>query len=317
MSVVRSKRGESEMEFLHTARELEMYSIRKCTNFPKRFTFYLNQPIANISTRIYENVKKANSIFPTNQHEVQMRRDYLLKANAELFNLVSQIEVAHEMFGLEPNVMSFWSELIEKEIRLIKAVVRKEFTDERLIQIIEHFIDAFGDVGLGLGSQISQTFALTAANRLDHYIKEVLHIKHYARYMDDGYLIHPSKEYLKKCLASIEQICDMLHLKLNKKKTQIVKLTHGFTFLKVKFRITESGKIIKKVYHRSVTKMRQKLKSFYRLYCDKVMTISDVYASVQSWFAYTKNFNAYRTRRSVGALYDRLFVFNIQKEELI
>lgn len=126
MSVVRSKRGESEVEFLHTARELEMYSIRKCVNFPKRFTFYLSQPIASIATRIYENVKKANSIYPTNQHEAQMRRDYLLTANAELFNLVSQVEVAHEMFGLEPNVMAYWSEIIEKEVRLVKALMKKD-----------------------------------------------------------------------------------------------------------------------------------------------------------------------------------------------
>lgn len=126
MSVVRSKRGESEVEFLHTARELEMYSIRKCVNFPKRFTFYLSQPIASIATRIYENVKKANSIYPTNHHEAQMRRDYLLTANAELFNLVSQVEVAHEMFGLEPNVMAYWSEIIEKEVRLVKALMKKD-----------------------------------------------------------------------------------------------------------------------------------------------------------------------------------------------
>lgn len=199
---------------------------------------------------------------------------------------------------------------------LIKSVVHREYSDERLIQTIEHFIDAFGNVGLGLGSQISQTFALAAANRLDHYIKEVLHIKHHARYMDDGYLIHPSKEYLKKCLASIEQICGLLHLKLNTKKTQIVKLTHGFTFLKVKFYLTDSGKVIKKICHGSVTRMRHKLKAFHRLYCNKVMTAQDVYASVQSWFAYTKNFNAYRTRRCMGALYDRMFIFNLDKEEL-
>lgn len=38
-------------------------------------------------------------------------------------------------------------------------------------------------------------------NKLDHFIKEKLGIKGYARYMDDGYLIHPSKEYLKECLT--------------------------------------------------------------------------------------------------------------------
>ena len=114
------------MEFLHTARELEMYSIRKCVGFPKRFTFYLNQPIAQIATRIYECVKLANSIYPTNQHEAQIRRDYLLRANAELYNLISQIEVAHEIFGLEAKVMSYWSSLINEEIRLIKSVMKKD-----------------------------------------------------------------------------------------------------------------------------------------------------------------------------------------------
>ena len=126
MSVVRSKRGESEMEFIHNARELEMYTVRKCVGFPKRFTFYINQPIANCATRIYEDVKMANSIFPTNQHEAQIRRDYLLRANAELYTLVSQIEVAHELFGLEPNVMSHWSGLIDKEIRLVKSLLKKD-----------------------------------------------------------------------------------------------------------------------------------------------------------------------------------------------
>ena len=68
----------------------------------------------------------ANSIFPTNEHEFQMRRDYFLRANAELNSLVSQIELANELFGLEANVMEHWMELVETEIRLVKAVMKKE-----------------------------------------------------------------------------------------------------------------------------------------------------------------------------------------------
>lgn len=198
---------------------------------------------------------------------------------------------------------------------LVKRITRREFSDERIIAIIDHFVDAFGDVGLGLGSQISQTFALAAANRLDHFIKEVLRIEHYGRYMDDGYLIHPSKEYLKKCLVEIERVCTELDITLNTRKTQIVKLSHGFTFLKIKFFFTETGRIIKKIYHRSVTKMRQKLKAFYRLYKQGIMTAQDVYASYQSWRAYSLNFNAYRTCKAVGALYDNLFIF--RREEYV
>lgn len=126
MSVIKSKRGESEMEFIHTARQLQIYTIQKCVGFPKRYTFYLGQPIVNAATRIHECVKMANSIYPLNQHEVQMRRDYLLRANAELYSLISQIEVAGEMFGLEPNVMKYWMDLVDREIRLVKGTLKKD-----------------------------------------------------------------------------------------------------------------------------------------------------------------------------------------------
>lgn len=91
ISVIKSKRSISNIEFLYNARNLEIYSIKKCTNFPKRYTFYISQPIANASTKIYELAKCGNSIYPTNQHEVQLRKDYFLKAKAELYSLISQV----------------------------------------------------------------------------------------------------------------------------------------------------------------------------------------------------------------------------------
>ena len=126
MAVIKSKRAESEMEFVHTAQQLQIHTIRKCVSFPKRYTFYVGQPMAECATRIHEYVKCANSIYPLNQHEAQIRRDYLLRANAELNSLVSQIEVASELFGLEFNKMKFWMEIVEKEIRLVKGAMKKD-----------------------------------------------------------------------------------------------------------------------------------------------------------------------------------------------
>lgn len=126
MAVIKSNRAESDMEFIHTARQLQIHTIQKCVNFPKRYTFYVGQPMAECATRIHEYVKCANSIYPLNQHEVQMRRDYLLRANAELNSLISQIEVAGELFGLEPDKMKFWMEIVEKEIRLVKGTMKKD-----------------------------------------------------------------------------------------------------------------------------------------------------------------------------------------------
>ena len=126
MAVIKSKRDESEMEFIHTARQLQIHTIQKCVGFPKRYTFYVSQPIAEMATRIHEYVKCANSIYPLNQHEVQLRRDYLLRANAELNSLVSQIEVANELFGIEGEKMKVWLDIVEKEIRLVKGTLKKD-----------------------------------------------------------------------------------------------------------------------------------------------------------------------------------------------
>lgn len=126
MSVRKNERDTSTMEFVATARKLQIYTIQKCVNFPKRYTFYVSQPIANAATRIHEFVKCANSIYPLNQHEAQMRRDCLIKANAELNSLISQLEVAQELFGIGMDTLEFWSEMITTEIKLVKAVMKAD-----------------------------------------------------------------------------------------------------------------------------------------------------------------------------------------------
>lgn len=192
--------------------------------------------------------------------------------------------------------------------RVIKGIVDREFTDERLKRIINYFVDAFGSKGLGLGSQISQTFALASANKLDHYIKEVCRIRGYGRYMDDGYLIHESKEYLQKCLDGIKKLCNELEITLNVKKTQIVKLSHGFSWLKVRFFLLPSGRIVRKIHRASITRMRRKMKAYRRMVESGRMQPEDVYTSWQSWRAYSLNFNSYRTRQTLADLYTQLYI---------
>ncbi len=123
MSVPKPQRSVSEMEFIRNARALQIFTIRKCKNFPKRYTFYVGIPLANAATRVYEQVKRGNSINPANQHEVQMRRDCFLKANAELYSIVSQIEVAEELFGLDREMIRQWITLVDREIALVKGTM--------------------------------------------------------------------------------------------------------------------------------------------------------------------------------------------------
>lgn len=190
---------------------------------------------------------------------------------------------------------------------VIKADLNRKFDDERLINFGEKSIDSFGLKGLGLGNQDSQIWALDSANRLDHYIKEVLRVKCYCRYMDDGYLIHPSKEFLTKCLDAIKAICQILGITLNQKKTQIVKLSHGFRWLKVRYYLTETGKVVRKIYKRSLTRMRRKLKALHRKYIEGIATFSQITTSFQCWLAYATKFHSYHTRNTLISLFDDLF----------
>lgn len=234
-------------------------------------------------------------------------KGYTFAAN----RLTQHLHEHYRKHGQEGYVLTFdFSKFFDRvSHRLIKGILRREFTDERIIQLTEHFIDAFGDVGVGLGSQISQVFALASANRLDHYVKDVWGIRGYGRYMDDGYVIHHDKAVLQAILDGIRAICDELEITLNTKKTQIIKLSHGFTFLKVRYYLLPSGKVIKKLHRRSIVRMRRKLKRFQKMYYAGKLTSADVYQSWQSWRAYARNFNAYRTIKRLGALYDWLFIW--------
>ncbi len=127
MSVIKSKRSDSQMEFLATARKLQAFTIHKCVNaVPKRYTFYIGTHLADSATAIYEWTKRGNSIYPLNPHEVQMRRDCFLKAYAELQSLVSQIELANEIIPFNPDVLAEWSSLINTELKMVKAVLKAD-----------------------------------------------------------------------------------------------------------------------------------------------------------------------------------------------
>lgn len=126
ISVVKSKRGVSNMEFIYNARKLQIYTIKRCINFPKRYTFYIGTNLSNIATRIHENALMANSIYPQNPHEVQIRRDYLIKAKGLIDVLVAQIEVAAEMFSIKGTVLNEWMGLVSEEKKLIDGVIASD-----------------------------------------------------------------------------------------------------------------------------------------------------------------------------------------------
>lgn len=128
MAVLKNNRNESKLQFLDIARELEIFTLRNCVKFPKRYTFFITTEIVRLSQSLYNNVKAANSIFPSSEGEVNMRREYFIKANCDLQCLISQLDIAKEMFGdeVKSNTWCSWMDLIEKEAKLISAIKKKD-----------------------------------------------------------------------------------------------------------------------------------------------------------------------------------------------
>ncbi len=196
--------------------------------------------------------------------------------------------------------------------QLLEEVIQ----DEKVLNLTKSFVAPFGDgISLGLGSQVSQIAALFIPNKMDHYIKEMKRIKYYGRYMDDFYLIHKDKAYLKSCLQEIKRICTELGITINERKSKIVKLKDGVKFLKGIYLLTETGKIIKRSTQDSRKRQRRKIKKFKTLLDEGRMSFWDVYTAYQSWRGnYRKRFDAFHTIRRMDGLYNGLFINNHQEE---
>ena len=77
--------------------------------------------------------------------------------------------------------------------------------------------------------------------------------------MDDGYLIHEDIKYLEYCLKRIDEVCAELGITLNRKKTRIIPIQKGITFLKTKFILTDTGRVVRKMSRPSIRAMKRKL----------------------------------------------------------
>lgn len=159
---------------------------------------------------------------------------------------------------------------------VLKDIVDYYFDDEYTKWLNHLYIDSTAGLGLPLGNQVAQVYALLMLNGLDHFITGELGIELYGRYMDDFYLIAPSKEYLKHCLDCINQFVASLGLSLNG-KTQIVPFKNGILFTGFHHYVTKDGKYIRKLNGKSKRKIYKKLKIWTKLVNDGKMTEKKFY----------------------------------------
>lgn len=176
-----------------------------------------------------------------------------------------------------------------------------------------------GETGYNPGSQMVQIAGITMLGRIDHICKEELHMENFQRYMDDGIDIDADKERAERNLDRIKRELASLGFTTNPKKTHVIPLREGFSFLGWYFRPLESRKIIVTIDPKNVKHERQKLRRMAKKAKRGEMTKKKCDQCYASWRSYAtgerkKNRgkyyskpNTYKLIKRVDEYYDSLW----------
>ena len=190
---------------------------------------------------------------------------------------------------------------------ILKQDVRELLDDERSLALTDLIIDSTpGNVGIPIGNQSSQVFALLYLNKLDHLMKEGFRFRYYGRYMDDFYIIHESKDTLRAAWKAISEHLAERGLELND-KTQIFPLRNGLDFLGFHSYLTDTGKVVRKLRRASRERMKRKLRKYKVMYESGAITKEKITESYQSWRSHASHGNCHALIQKYDQLYNEIF----------
>lgn len=163
------------------------------------------------------------------------------------------------------------------------------------------------DKSVDIGDQVSQEIGIFFPTRVDNYVKIVRGCKWYGRYMDDMYVICRDLDELKSILSGIYSQARELGLFINEKKTHIAKLSDTYKFLQVKYSLTDTGKVIKRINPKNVTRERRRLKAYKRLMDKGKMSYEDIEQACRSWMGNYSPIMSKNQIKHMKSLYQELF----------
>ena len=226
-------------------------------------------------------------------------------------------QYGRQIYFLKADVRSFFTS-IDKEI-LIKLIA-KEIKNEDVIWLIKKIVltnparEAIkvGDLslfnkipkhkslfwvsegkGLPIGNLTSQLLANVYLNPLDQFVKHILKIKYYFRYVDDFVILSASKKKLENYIKRIDGFLQKnLLLQLHSGKTFIKKIEEGIDFLGYVTRpnyILVRKRVIKN-FKKKIVVAEEKLKKGESSDQDSFQ------ATINSYFAHFNHANSYRLK---------------------
>lgn len=268
----------------------------------RRFEEHLRWHYRRYGTESYALILDFSKYFDNIRHENAVAQLNEIFSDEKLTEIVKKILKTYEVdvsYTEDPDII----DKIFNSLEYVK-IPKEKLTGKRMMP-----------KSLGIGAPISQIIGIMYPTLIDSYVKTVKGVHGYDVYMDDRIVLHPDKMFLRSLLKDVETIAERLGIYVNPKKTQIVKLSHGFTWLKTRYILTPTGKIIKKIPKDVIKRERRKLKKLARKVEAGEMTVEDYDGQYRSWRGDKKRYNAYRTLKSMDSYKRRQSSWTKKKEE--
>jgi RNA-directed DNA polymerase len=176
---------------------------------------------------------------------------------------------------------------------LLETIIRSEHNFGVMLGDHDYQQPMVAGLGMPIGNLTSQMFANLYLNELDQFVKHVLKVKYYARYMDDMIVLHKNKRLLWHIKREMGGFLSGLKLTLNN-KTSVRPTAYGVDFCGYRIWPTHI-----KLRKKTALKMKRRLRYLQRAYARGDVTLQEVNASVQSYMGILKHCNSYSLREKL------------------
>ena len=135
MSVLKQKRTTSKAEFINTANQIYVETLNFLTRLSARYSRLIAEPIAKLAGEIIDHAEKANSIFPSDNQRIEMRKAHLLEVRASLMAL--DVRLTHCYLIMTQNPQGCFTTPSGKSVDAKKATERLDKMAQKLGELID------------------------------------------------------------------------------------------------------------------------------------------------------------------------------------
>jgi len=178
------------------------------------------------------------------------------------------------------------------------GILGERIKDQRFMWLVRQILssyqaghsDLFHPRGVPIGNLTSQIFANIYMGKLDMFMKQVLRVRHYARYTDDFVIVSADRSYLEELIPRIRAFLkEHLALDLHPKKVIIRKYSQGVDFLGY-VTLPHAKLVRKRTKNRMLRKLREKMRDLER----GLISEESVSRSFQSYLGILSHANAHK-----------------------